>query len=149
VGDSLGALLLFWPGEAGQTNGNPPTGTGLGHTIEAMDSDVAPSTSDYIRRRRVDAGLSIDDLAASAGVSPTWLASFEAGETTEELTYERLLALVRASQPPRPEWWDEGHEHDLHLGPAGAPETQTPEAKDYWARIEAVRTVNRSAGARR
>jgi transcriptional regulator with XRE-family HTH domain len=133
----------------GEISADPPTEAGLGHTIEVMDSGVAPSTSDYIRQRRVGAGLSVDDLAQRAGVSPAWLASFEAGEMAEELTYDRLLVLVRATQPPRPEWWDDGHEHDLNLGPLGVPAKQTEEATDYWARIEAVRNLNRSAGGRR
>jgi transcriptional regulator with XRE-family HTH domain len=96
-----------------------------------------------VRRHRLNAGLSVEELAARAGVTATWLAAFEAGERTQELTYDRLLALVRATQPERPDWWDEGHEHDLHLGPQGAAEPQSPSAKDYWARIESVRAANR------
>jgi transcriptional regulator with XRE-family HTH domain len=104
------------------------------------------SSSEYVRRHRLHAGFSVAELAARAGVSATWLAAFEAGERTEELTYDRLLALVRATQPERPDWWDEGHEHDLHLGSHGPAGRQSPSAKDYWARIESVRTSNRSRG---
>jgi len=34
---------------------------------------------------------------------------------TQRLSYEQITSLVRATQPPRPSWWDEGHEHDLSL----------------------------------
>jgi transcriptional regulator with XRE-family HTH domain len=112
-----------------------------------MGSDPSVSTSEFVRRHRVNAGLSVGELAARAGVSPVWLERFEAGQGVDELTYDGLLALVRATQPPRPAWWDEGHEHDLHLGQAGVPDTSDPAAQDYWARIEAVRRANRSSGA--
>lgn len=76
------------------------------------------------------------------------LARFEAGEASDELTYDLLLALVRAVQPPRPEWWDEGHEHDLQLGRDGVACTTTGDDDGYWARIEAVRQANRAARGR-
>ncbi len=109
-----------------------------------MGSDAALSTSEYVRRHRLDANISVEQLAARVGVSASWLTLFEAGEGTEELTYDLLLALVRATQPARPEWWDDGHEHDLQLGPVGAPEPDKTGPKGYWTRIEAVRTRNRS-----
>lgn len=113
--------------------------------LRTLDQEL--STSEYIRRRRVEAGMAVESLAARAGVSAGWLERLEAGSATEELTYERLLALVRATEPPRPEWWDEGHEHDLHLGSA-APVAGSGGSSDYWARIQAVRTANRSLGGR-
>lgn len=103
------------------------------------------STSEYIRGRRIQAGMTVQSLAARVGVSVDWLEAFEAARGTEELTYDLLLALVRATEPPRPEWWDEGHEHDLHLGSAAAA-VDGGRSSDYWARIQAVRTANRSVG---
>ncbi|MCA1846487.1 MAG: hypothetical protein LC792_25490 [Actinobacteria bacterium] len=47
--------------------------------------------------------------------------------------------VVRATQPPRPEWWDEGYEHDLNLGPNAVVGPLTPAQQEYWARIEALR----------
>lgn len=91
--------------------------------------------------------MEVEALAARAGVSADWLRDFETSGGTGELTYDRLLTLVRATEPPRPEWWDEGHEHDLHLGPA-ASVAGSERSSDYWARIQAVRTANRSFGAR-
>ena len=117
-------------------------------TMEPVDSDASPSTSEYVMGHRLDAGMSIEELAARVGVSARWLAAFESGEATAELTYDLLLRLVRATQPPRPEWWDEGHEHDLHLGPAGVSQSHRTSHPDYWARIEAVRAVNRSSRGR-
>ena len=79
-------------------------------------------------------------MAARAGVDPQWLASIEAGIGTHDVLYSQWLNLVRATQPPRPEWWDEGHEHDLHLPPGGHHAPRTPEEHDYWERIERVRS---------
>jgi hypothetical protein len=79
-----------------------------------MGSDSTVSTSEFVRRHRVNAGLSVSELAVRVGVSPAWLERVEAGHGGDELTYDGLLALVRATRPPRPAWWDEGHEHDLH-----------------------------------
>jgi len=87
--------------------------------------------------------MTVEDLARSAGVDKEWLSAFESGERTEELTYELLLVLVRATQPPRPPGWDTGHEHDLQLGPEGRVD-HGPGAADYWQRIDAVRASNRS-----
>lgn len=117
-------------------NAGPPT---------TQDEEL--STNDYIRRRRIQAGMTVESLAARAGVSAGWLERFEAGSGTEGLTYDRLLILVRATEPPRPEWWDEGHEHDLHLGPV-APVAELGGSSDYWARIQSIRTANRSLGGR-
>ena len=113
--------------------------------LTTLDEEL--STSEYIRRRRIQAGMAVESLAARAGVSASWLEGFEAGSGTEELTYDRLLALARATEPPRPEWWDEGHEHDLHLG-SGAPVAGSGGSSGYWVRIQAVRAANRSLGRR-
>lgn len=91
----------------------------------------------------MEAGLSVDELATGVGASATWLNAFEKGERTEELTYELLLTLVRATEPERPEWWDDGHEHDLHLGPRPMG-TDGRRSADYWSRIDSVRAANRS-----
>jgi hypothetical protein len=107
--------------------------------------DSAHSTSEYVRSHRVASGLSIEQLAARVDVDPGWLAAFEAGERVEELTYDLLLRLVRATEPPRPEWWDDGHEHDLHL-PAGAEGVGGARHSDYWRRVAAVRAESRCPG---
>jgi transcriptional regulator with XRE-family HTH domain len=107
------------------------------------DSSGPMSTSEYVRTHRVAGGLSVEDLAEKVGVSADWLTAFEDGERTGELTYALLLALVRATQPPRPAWWDDGHEHDLHLGERGRA-NRDPATDDYWDRLEGVRASNRS-----
>lgn len=112
-----------------------------------MDPDAGLSTSEYVRRHRLAADLSIEEVAVRVGVSADWLARFEAGDA-EELTYQRLLALVRATQPERPGWWDDGHEHDLQLGPGGVADSQDTDPHSYWARIDAVRDRNRTTGGR-
>lgn len=103
----------------------------------------APSTSAYVRSLRIGAGLSVADVAERAGVSVEWLQRFEAGLDEQGIDYDQLLNLVRAAQPPRPPWWDDGHEHDLHL-PTEAIVDRVGNP-DYWARIEQVRAVNREA----
>jgi len=110
-----------------------------------VDVEKPTTTSEYIRQQRLAAGLSVEELAARVRVEPTWLAAFEDGSQTEELTYELLLELVRATQPTRPEWWDSGHEHDLHLGPNPTPPGQEPRPTGYWSRIARVRAANRTA----
>jgi transcriptional regulator with XRE-family HTH domain len=108
----------------------------------ALDGGTgAPSTSVYVRSLRIGAGLSVAELAERVGVSVEWLERFEAGLDEDGISYERLLVLVRATQPPRPEWWDDGHEHDLHL-PHGAI-TDRDGNRSYWAKIEQVREANR------
>jgi hypothetical protein len=107
--------------------------------LDAESGDL--STSAYVRSLRCKAGLGITEVADRAGVDPAWLERFEAGLEELGINYDQLLTLVRATQPPRPEWWDEGHEHDLHL-PAGAIVEGARNPK-YWERIERVRAANR------
>jgi hypothetical protein len=59
---------------------------------------------------------------------------------TQRLSYEQITSLVRATQPPRPSWWDEGHEHDLSLVDAHLAPRSGAEA-NYWARVRNVRNV--------
>jgi transcriptional regulator with XRE-family HTH domain len=93
---------------------------------------------EQLRELRVRAGLTVDEVAARAGVEPAWLAGLEAGEGTHEVIYSQWAHLVRATQPPRPEWWDDGYEHDLSLPPGGHREPTTESGRRYWARVEAV-----------
>ncbi len=113
--------------------------------LRSVDVEEPTTTSEYVRQQRLAAGLSVEELAARVRVEPTWLAAFEDGSRTEELSYELLLELVRATQPTRPEWWDSGHEHDLHLGPNPTPPGQEPRPTGYWSRIARVRAANRTA----
>lgn len=103
----------------------------------------APSASAYVSSLRLAAGLSIGDVAERAAVTPEWLERFEAGELEQGIGYAELLTLVRATEPPRPEWWDEGHEHDLHMS-AVSP-VDRDRGPSYWARIDQVRDANRRA----
>jgi transcriptional regulator with XRE-family HTH domain len=91
----------------------------------------------------MSSGLSIDEVAHKAGVDQDWLMSFEAGSIDDGPNYDVLLKLIAATQPPRPDWWDSGHEHDLHL-PSGAIRDKDKHP-EYWERIEQVRNSNRRA----
>lgn len=91
-----------------------------------------------LRALREAAGLAIEQVAALAGVSAARLAEIERLGTSD-LGYGEVAAIVKATQPARPDWWDEGHEHDLGLGPRGVPLPRTAKERDYWRRIELVR----------
>ncbi|HAM02205.1 MAG TPA: hypothetical protein DCQ30_08265 [Acidimicrobiaceae bacterium] len=107
----------------------------------------SPSTRAYLRKLRNEANLSIEVVAERAGVSSTWLERFEAGTDEGDISYDLILRIVRATQPPRPDWWDEGHEHDLHLPSWATPGRDHHPA--YWAKIDKVRAANREARQRR
>lgn len=103
-----------------------------------QDQDWA-NAGQQLRDLRLRAGLSIDQAASRAGAEPAWWAELEDGVGTTEVSYHRWLQLVRATQPPRPPWWDEGYEHDLHLGEQGIVTMRSGEERSYWDRIAAVR----------
>lgn len=111
--------------------------------LQGSPADDAPTTFEYVRLLRVRSGLSVEEVGRRADVSTEWLEQFEAGLIREGINYDLLLALVRAIEPERPEWWDSGHEHDLHL-PSTAVRSRE-RYPDYWARIDQVRDANRRA----
>src|SRR6266508_6681462 len=104
-----------------------------------MERDGQPGHGGgYLRHVRERAGMTLPEVAARAGVDPAWLADVEQNGT-EPLSYSEIAKLVRATQPPRPDWWDDGHEHDLLVGPHGYTTPATESVRRYWERIEAVR----------
>lgn len=107
-------------------------------TDQDQDQDWAHA-GEQLRDLRRRAGLSIDQAASRAGVDAARWAELEDGVGTTEVSYQRWLQLVRATQPPRPAWWDEGYEHDLHLGEQGVVTMRSDEEREYWGRIAAVR----------
>lgn len=92
-----------------------------------------------MRQLRLRAGKTVEQVAARAGMETNELEEIERCGT-ERLSYDQITSLVRATQPPRPEWWDEGHEHDLSLIDAHIPPRSGAEA-NYWARIANVRAL--------
>lgn len=95
-------------------------------------------TGEYLKSLRQQAGMTLEAVAERAGVDAAWLEDVERNGT-HDLLYSEICNLVRATQPPRPEWWDEGYEHDLNLGEGAVVGILTPSQRQYWARIEAVR----------
>jgi len=93
----------------------------------------------YLRRLRLSAGMTTAEVAVRAGMTPSELEEIELIGTAA-LSYNRITALVRATQPERPSWWDDGHEHDLSLLHAHLP-PRTPQEIRYWRRIQHVRDV--------
>lgn len=108
-----------------------------------QSSNSTPTAADHVRSLRISAGLSTSELAIRAEVEENWLRRFEAGRLDEGPTYDLLLRLVAATQPSRPDWWDSGHEHDLHLPPSAIRDKD--KHREYWKRIEQVREANRRA----
>jgi excisionase family DNA binding protein len=95
-------------------------------------------SGEYLKSLRERAGMTLEEVAERAGIEPAWLDNVERNGT-HDLLYSEICNLVRATQPPRPDWWDEGYEHDLNLGPNAVVGPLTPSQQEYWARIEAVR----------
>jgi len=91
-----------------------------------------------LQRLRLAAGMTVVEVAERAGVDAGWLARLEAGEGTHDVLYSQWVALARATQPPRPDWWDDGYEHDLALPPGGHREPTTEGGRRYWDRVAAV-----------
>jgi transcriptional regulator with XRE-family HTH domain len=103
--------------------------------------DSSLTVAEHLRSLREAAGLSTGEVAVRAGVDEAWLERLEAGAADEGPNYDLLLKLVAATQPPRPDWWDSGHEHDLHVPPGAVRDEDKHE--EYWRRIEQVRESNR------
>lgn len=107
-------------------------GAGMGDVAESAHA------GEQLQRLRTAAGMTVEEVAERAGVDAEWLRRLEAGEGTHDVLYSQWTALVRATQPPRPEWWDEGYEHDLSLPPDGHREPTTDSGRRYWARVASV-----------
>lgn len=90
-----------------------------------------------ILRRR--AGMSDADLAARSGLTEKVLQELQAGIGLDRLGYDAWMALIRATQPRRPEWWDDGYEHDLSLGQDERAVSSEPASMRYWDRVETIR----------
>jgi transcriptional regulator with XRE-family HTH domain len=106
--------------------------------MDETHDDEFRHSGEYLLSLRERAGMTLEEVAARAEVDPAWLDNVERNGT-HDLVYSEICNLVRATQPPRPEWWDEGHEHDLNLGHNAVVGPLTPSQQEYWARIEAVR----------
>ena len=104
-----------------------------------MADDDWAHGGEQLRHLRELAGMTIAEVAARAGVDASRLAQVEEGIGLADVSYEEWVALARATQPSRPGWWDEGHEHDLSLGRRrrGAPATEG--LRRYRERVEGVR----------
>lgn len=100
--------------------------------------DEAAHAGEQLQRLRAATGMTVEEVAERAGVDVAWLRRLEAGEGTHDVLYSQWVSLVRATQPPRPEWWDDGYEHDLSLPPDGHREPTTESGRRYWARVAAV-----------
>ena len=87
-------------------------------------------SGEYLQSLRGRAGMTLEEVAARAGVDPAWLDNVERNGT-HDLLCSQICDLVRATQPPRPEWWDEGYEHDFNLGPNAVVGPLSPSQLEY------------------
>ncbi len=107
------------------------------HEVAASDSEPAHA-GEQLQRLRLADGMTVAQVAERAGVDADWLARLEGGEGTGDVLSSQWVALVQATQPPRPPWWDGGYEHDLSLPPDGHREPTTESGRRYWARVAVV-----------
>jgi len=114
---------------------DPVGSTGGADSVEVAEPAHA---GEQLQRLRLAADMTVAEVAERAGVDADWLRRLEVGEGTHDVLYSQWATLVRATQPPRPEWWDEGYEHDLTLPPDGHREPTTESGRRYWARVAAV-----------
>jgi hypothetical protein len=88
-----------------------------------------------LRFSRERASMRRADLAAVLGVDEEQVRRWE--EVVDPLDRERFLAAYRATLPPLPSGWDDGHAHDLSL-PAAARGLSYRDGsrREYWERID-------------
>jgi len=117
--------------------------SGMAETFDTEGADTgevaeAAHAGEQLQRLRTAAGMTLEEVAERAGVDVEWLRRLEAGEGTHDVLYGQWTTLVRATQPPRPEWWDDGYEHFFFLRYGGHREPTTDSGRRYWARVAAV-----------
>jgi len=93
------------------------------------------------------------DLAARVATDPIdprphldeeWIARVEAGVGVRDVTYGEWALLWRSTRLPRPDWWEEGYEHDLGFAWSGhrEPDPDDYGYRQYWARVRTVAEEN-------
>lgn len=114
---------------------------------EARTSDDPDHTGVWVRAERELAGMTrtqvverlrTDPLHPLPEATEEWLAAIESGVGVTDLTYAQITALSRATVPPRPDWWEEGYEHDLGFSREGHAPPRTEGYRRYWARVATV-----------
>jgi transcriptional regulator with XRE-family HTH domain len=117
------------------------------YDLGTTEPDLERGTSEpqhggeYLRQLRTAGHLTVADVAKRVGINVHELEEIERNGT-ERLSYDQITSLVNATQPPRPSWWDQGHEHDLSLVEAHLPPRTGAEIR-YWRRIGIVRAAIR------
>ncbi len=118
----------------------------MAEALEA-DPDDEGHTGVWVRADRERVGMSITEMVARLRTDPLrpapwvteeWLEGIEAGVGVLDLMYDDIAALGRAADPPRPDWWEEGYEHDLGFSKEGHAPPRTPGYRRYWARVATV-----------
>ncbi len=117
------------------------------------EPDDDPPGGERLRRDRVAAGMNRAELAARVASDPldprpyideAWIARVEAGVGVLDVSYEEWTVLWRSVEPPRPDWWEGGYEHDLYFAWSGhrEPDPDEHNRRQYWARVRTVAEEN-------
>ncbi len=122
-------------------------------TLAPMAAEPMPDDSahggEHLRWMRERAGMTRAELAARVASDPLdprpyidaeWIALVEAGSGVRDVSYGEWTALWRGTEPPRPDWWEGGYEHDLRFAWSGHREPDPDEhgRRRYWARVKTV-----------
>jgi len=89
------------------------------------------------------------DLAGVSGVPEADIAAMEDRlDKVGVAEIDDYEAALDATAPPRPDWWEEGAEHDATLRPEDRPDPATLDAagRAYWAGIDAWKAELRRGG---
>jgi hypothetical protein len=115
-------------------------------------SDDFKHGGEHLRSDRERAGMSRAELAARARndsldprpyIDEAWITRVEADSGVQDVTFAEWMTLGRSLQPPRPDWWEEGYEHDLRFAWSGHREPVTESGRQYWARVRTVAAEGR------
>lgn len=116
---------------------------------EVRPGRPAVTAGETMRRARERAGTTRADLAGVCGVPEAEIAAME--DHLERVTvteWDPFMAALDATAPPRPDWWEEGADHDASLGveDRGDPALLDDAERAYWAGIDAWKAEPRRGG---
>ncbi|MGI8574637.1 MAG: hypothetical protein ACR2MA_04675 [Egibacteraceae bacterium] len=118
--------------------------------MSTLTSAIADADGDStLREARLRVGIGLDELAARTAtdlldplprIDAEWLAKVENGTLGRPLTYREWQTIGRSLLPPRPDWWEEGYEHDVRFAWSGHqdPARHEYERRRYRARVRTV-----------
>lgn len=124
----------------------PEAPTTAGAQPDGRAAEPRPTAGEVLRGRRELAGMTRGDLAGVSGVPEETVAAMEdrlARVTVAE--WDQYRAALRATAPPRPDWWEAGAAHDATL-PRPDPAVLNDDERAYWDAIDAWKAELRRGG---